>query len=127
MAFAIKKIGLDTNILLEKPMAIEKIREKWKNNVEIVVPVQVNQELKALANKNQKLGKKVRIIEKQKKLFGIKEKKVMASNADKALIKLAQQGFAILSLDKKLKKQIREKKGTVLELRGKNYFDIVED
>lgn len=108
-------------------MAIEKIREKWKNNVEIVVPVQVNQELKALANKNQKLGKKVRIIEKQKKLFGIKEKKVMASNADKALIKLAQQGFAILSLDKKLKKQIREKKGTVLELRGKNYFDIVED
>ncbi len=121
MAFAPKKIALDTSALVQKKGLLEKIRNAYGNKIEIVVPEQVNRELQALKNRNQAWPKKILVIEHEQKEFGVKEKKVAAKNADEALLVLAEKGFAVLSLDQKLKKRVLEKNGLLVEIRG-NYF-----
>ncbi len=121
MAFVPKKIALDTSALVQKKGLLEKIRNAYGNKIEIVVPEQVKKELLSLKNRNRALEKKIFIIEREQKEFGVKEKKVAAKNADEALLALAEKGFAVLSLDQKLKKRVLEKKGLLVEIRG-NYF-----
>lgn len=127
MAFAPEKIALDTSALLQKKGLLEKIRNAYGNTIEIVVPEHVKKELLLLKKRGKKLSKKIAVIELEQKKFGVKEKKVPAKNADEALLVLAEKGFAILSLDQKLKKRILGKKGLLVEIRGNYFCKITED
>jgi rRNA-processing protein FCF1 len=127
MAFVPEKIALDTSALLQKKGLLEKIRNAYGKKIEIVFPEQVKKELSALKNRDKKMEKKIAIIEMELEKFGVKEKKVAAKNADDALVALAEKGFFVLSLDKKLQKKIREKKGLLVEIRGNYFYSIMED
>jgi rRNA-processing protein FCF1 len=122
-----EKIALDTSALLQKKGLLEKIRLWGGNHLEVVIPNQVKLELKTLKNRDKKWFKKIVMIEAEQQEFGVKEKKTMAGNADDALVELAEKGFAVLSLDKKLQKRIQEKKGKLVEIRGNRFYVIMED
>lgn len=127
MVFAIKKIALDSSVILSQPKIAQKIRNVFGNRVEIVVPSQVVLELRTLAGQKQAWKKKWTIWETEQKNLQVQEKKVLARNADQALQRLAEQGFVIATLDKKLAKKIKENNQQTLFIQGTKFENIREE
>ena len=129
MERSFKKMALDTNVLLTvletRQNAIEELRNRFGKKLELVVPIQVLNELKSLANQNAKMKKNVLIAGEILRTSGVKEKKVDAKDADEALEKLAGEGFVVVTNDRELAKKIRQKSGACLRLnRGRLAVDI---
>ena len=121
------KVALDTNMLLAaeqfKISLVEEIESKL-SKAEIVIPSQVITELEKLAGKSKKLEKQVKIAMQIIKNEGVKQIEVKASNADKALLTLAKQGFIIATNDKELRKKVKKSFGKCLILRKKKYLTL---
>lgn len=113
------KVAIDANIVLEQPRRIEELIEVFGKKIEIVIPKQVQEELKVVGNRNQKNKKKLAIaqmiIEKQ----NVKTIQVKAKNADDALLALSKKGFAILTMDSKLNQKIIKEHGHIVEIENK--------
>ena len=121
------KIALDTNMLLAaeqfKIRLVEEIESKL-SKAKIVIPNQVITELEKLAGRSKKLEKQVKIAMQIIKNEGVKQMEVKASNADKALLTLAKQGFIIATNDRELRKKVKKSFGKCLILRKKKYLTL---
>jgi len=119
------KVALDTNMLLAaeqfKVRLIEEIESKLPK-ARIVIPNQVITELEKLAGRSKKLEKQVKIARQIIKNWEVKQVEVKASNADKALLTLAKQGFIIATNDRELRKKVKKVFGKCLILRKKKYL-----
>ena len=121
------KVALDTNMLLAaeqfKIRLVEEIESKL-SKAKIVIPNQVITELEKLAGRSKKLEKQVKIAMQIIKNEGVKQMEVKASNADKALLTLAKQGFIIATNDRELRKKVKKSFGKCLILRKKKYLTL---
>lgn len=117
---------MDTSILLSVPEKKTRIFEGIKRKlgkVEFFVPTPVLKELTEI--KKQK-GKKedVKIVEKTLEKNNVKKIERNEKKADNSLVELGSKGYAIATLDRELKKRIKEfggkiiylKKGTIIEV-----------
>lgn len=119
MERSLKKIALDTNAVLsitKGQNVLEELRRELGNSAQIVIPSQVRQELSALENRDQQSRKRIGLVIAFIALFGVKTKKVDAKNADAALVKLSQAGWIVVTNDRDLLREIKNRSGQTRSL-----------
>lgn len=118
------KVALDTNMLLAiEQLGVDvffQIEEKFGKDTETCMPKQVLEELEKF--EKGKLGTETGIALEEIKTHKAKVVEIDAETADKALEKMAKDGYIIASNDKALRKRIKGFGGTVIYLRQSRFL-----
>ena len=127
MAFR-NEVAFDTNFLIyavqSKQDIFTQLEQLFGEKVSFVVPEQVDRELSKLSMKGGKLTKNIKLVRMLMQAKSVVKKKVVARNADAALLKLAKNGTLVATNDRELKRKINAASEKVAYLRQKSYIEI---
>jgi rRNA-processing protein FCF1 len=120
-----KVIALDTNMLLSieqfKVDALGQMKA-LEGKASFVLPYQVWHELQGLKKQSKTLERRAKIAEEVVRKRKVKKVRVLAANADKALVKLAEKGAIVATNDRELKKEVKKVNGSIMFLRQKRFI-----
>ncbi len=121
------RIALDSSFLLSiaelKVDVFREIRETL-GKAEFFVPGAVKREMEKLEKEGKKKWIAVRIAKNLAEKNQAKEVEVEAESPDKALERLAEQGYYVATNDSELRKRIKEKRGKVVLIKQKKKIEI---